>query len=326
MSDPTVDRRMTLWQGLALGLGASAFFSVSFVLNRQMAQANGHWAWSASLRFLMMLPALAVLITLRRQWNRFLQMWRVSPLGWIVWGSLCCGVFYATLTAACAVSPAWVVAATWPVAIVIGILLGPFLYQGRRRRIPRKALLYSVIIVAGVALLQVGQFRTGETGNVILGIVLVLLSATAHPIGNRKSMMLLETVSIPPNAILRLTLLIVGTLPGLLLLCLWGYLDAGLPSSAQLTTVGVVAASGLIATPMFYAASDRVNRDPAALAAVEATQAAEIVFTLVFEALLLGIQAPDRWGWLGLACIALGIVLHATPKPYARDPAQTPLS
>jgi drug/metabolite transporter (DMT)-like permease len=317
MSDPTMNRRVMLWQGLALGLGAAAFFSVSFVLNRQMARADGHWAWSAALRFLMMLPVLAILITARRQWNRFWQMWRVSPLGWIVWGTLCCGVFYATLTAACAVSPAWVVAATWPVAIVIGILLGPVLYQGPRRYIPRKALLYSMIIVAGVLLLQVGQFRTGEAGNVVLGFVLVLVSATAHPIGNRKSMMLLETVGIAPNAILRVTLMIVGTLPGLLLLCLWGYLEAGLPSRGQLTTVGVVAAAGLIATPMFYAATDRVNRYPAALAAVEATQAAEIVFTLVFEALLLGIQPPDLWGCLGLACIALGMLRHATPKQSA---------
>jgi hypothetical protein len=68
---------------------------------------------------------------------------------------------------------------------------------------------------------------------------------------------------------------------------------------------------------MFYAATDRVNRYPAALAAVEATQAAEIVFTLVFEALLLGIQPPDLWGCLGLACIALGMLRHATPKQSA---------
>lgn len=317
MSEQAHERRVALWQGLALGLAAAAFFSVSFVLNRQMAQADGHWAWSASLRFLMMLPGLAIVISARRQWRRFLEMWKVSPLGWIVWGSLGCGVFYAALTAACAVSPAWVVAATWPVAIVIGILLGPFLYKGHRRRIPRMALLYSVIIVAGVVLLQLGELMTGEAGNVVLGLVLVLVSATAHPIGNRKSMMLSENVSRSPDAILRLTLLIVGTLPVCLLLCLWGYLEAGLPSSGQLSTVGLVAASGLIATPMFYAATDRVNRDLASLAAVEATQAAEIVFTLMMEAMLLGIRPPDLWGWLGLAVIVGGILLHAVPKRRA---------
>lgn len=323
MSDPAHDRRVALWQGLALGLAAAAFFSVSFVLNRQMAQADGHWAWSASLRFLMMLPGLAIVISVRRQWSRFLAMWKVSPLGWIIWGSLGCGVFYGALTAACAVSPAWVVAATWPVAIVIGILLGPFLYEGHRRRIPRMALLYSVIIVAGVGLLQLGEFKAGEAGNVVLGLVLVLVSATAHPIGNRKSMMLSEKVSRSPDAILRLTLLIAGTLPVCLLLCLWGYLEAGLPSAGQLSTVGVVAASGLIATPMFYAATDRVNRDLASLAAVEATQAAEIVFTLVMEAMLLGIRPPDVWGWLGLTVIVGGILLHAMPKRRDAKPAGT---
>jgi len=150
------DRRAQLWQGLALGLAASAFFSVSFVLNRQMAEADGHWTWSAALRFLMMMPVLAIVIGLRRQWARLWEMWRVSPLGWCLWGTLGCGVFYATLTAACAVSPAWVVAATWPVAIVIGILLGPLLYDDHRRRIPRRALCYSLMITVGVMLRQAG--------------------------------------------------------------------------------------------------------------------------------------------------------------------------
>jgi hypothetical protein len=44
-------------------------------------------------------------------------------------------------------------------------------------------------------------------------------------------------------------------------------------------------------------------------------------FTLVFEALLLGIQASDQRGSLGLAFIALGILLHATAKQSARHPA-----
>lgn len=302
-----------LWQGLALGIAAAAFFSVSFVLNRRMAQNDGHWAWSSSLRFLFMLPVLLGLIGLRGQWGRLLELWKLSPLGWIVWGSLGCGVFYTTLTAACALSPAWVVAATWPVAIVIGILLGPFIYQGKRSRIPRMALLYSVIIVAGVFLLQLGEFRNGFSSQVVMGLILVLVSATAHPIGNRKSMMLLDHESTRPDAILRLTLLILGSLPMCLLLCVWGYLQAGLPTSGQLSTVGIVAVAGLIATPLFYAASDRVSRDPAALAAVEATQAAEIVFTLILEALFLSFRPPDAWGWLGLTLILGGILLHARP-------------
>ena len=312
------DRRKALWQGLLLGLGAAAFFSVSFVLNRKMADAAGHWAWSASLRFLMMVPVLALVISIRRQWHRFWEMWRLSPVGWIIWGTLGCGVFYATLTAACSVSPAWVVAATWPVAIVIGILLGPLLYDDHRRKIPKLALLFSTTIVAGVVLLQAGQFRAGHAGNVTLGILLVLVSATSHPLGNRKSMNLIESGGLHSESILRLSLMILGSLPLCGLLCLWGYIEAGPPPTDQLGNVAIVAAAGLVATPLFYVATDRVNRDAASLAAVEATQASEIVFTLILEAWLIGITPPDPLGILGLILITGGILLHA--RPPSRDP------
>lgn len=310
---PDNDRK-ALWQGLAMGLLAAAFFSVTFVLNRKMSIASGHWAWSASLRFLLMLPPLVAIIAIRGQWRELVACWRVSPLGWITWGTLGSAVFYSALTAACAVSPAWVVAATWPIAIVIGILLGPLIYRGERAKIPRRALGFSMVILAGIALLQTGQLRSGAPANVALGLLLVLLSATAHPIGNRKSMMIFETAGIRTNAIVRLTLSIIGALPALLILCVWAAMKSGPPPLAQWETVALVAAAGLVATPLFFAATDRVNRNPSSLAAVEATQAAELVFTLILEILLLGIRPPGLWGSLGLALILTGILLHALPR------------
>ena len=311
-------RRSQLWQALILGLTAAAFFAVSFVLNRQMAQADGHWAWSAALRFLMMLPVLAIVISVRRQWGRTWAMWNASPLAWCGWGMLSCGLFYAPLVAACAVSPAWLVAATWPISIVIGILLAPLIYADHRRSIPRGALFFSLLIAVGVLLLQAGEFGSGNRRHLLLGLLLVLVSATAHPIGNRRSMLLLEKVRLPSDPILRLSLLIFGSLPFWLLLCGWGMVRAGLPTSGQLATVGVIAATGLVASPLFYAATDRVSRDPDGLAAVESTQAGEIVFTLIFEALLIGIRPPTGIAWVGLALILAGFILHACPAKRGR--------
>jgi drug/metabolite transporter (DMT)-like permease len=302
-----------LGKSLALGLAASAFFSATFVLNRQMAQADGHWAWSAALRFLMMLPVLAVVIGVRRQWGQLWKMAKASPLGWCVWGMLGCGLFYAPLVAACAVAPAWLVAATWPISIVIGILLSPLIYKDHRRSIPRSALLFSTLIIAGVLLLQAGEFRAENRDTLLLGLILVLVSATAHPIGNRGSMLMLEKARLPSAPILRLFLMILGGIPLWLLLCAWGWLEAGPPPAGQWTSVGIIAATGLIATPLFYTAADRVSRDPNGLAAVEATQAGEIVFTLVLEAILIGIRPPSPLGWLGLVLILTGFLLHARP-------------
>ncbi len=307
-----------LWKALLLGLAAAAFFSVSFVLNRQMAQADGHWAWSAALRFLMMVPVLALVIVIRGQWRQFAEMWKASPWGWCIWGMLGCGLFYAPLVAACAVAPAWLVAATWPVSIVIGILLGPLIYRDHRRAIPRSALFFSVLITGGVLMLQAGELAAGVRGELLLGLALVLVSAIAHPVGNRGSMLLLEKAGLRADPILRLSLLILGSLPLWLFLCGWGWLQAGPPSAAQWTGIGIVAATGLIATPLFYAAADRVSRDPRQLAAVEATQAGEIVFTLIFEALLIGIHPPTPLGWAGLALILAGFLLHARPARSLR--------
>ena len=39
-----------------LGLLASLFFAATFVLNRSMNLGGGYWLWSASLRYLFMLP------------------------------------------------------------------------------------------------------------------------------------------------------------------------------------------------------------------------------------------------------------------------------
>ena len=45
-----------------LGVAASFFFAFTFVLNRKMDLAGGHWSWSASLRFFFMLPMLFALV------------------------------------------------------------------------------------------------------------------------------------------------------------------------------------------------------------------------------------------------------------------------
>ncbi|MFD0895123.1 multidrug resistance efflux transporter family protein [Luteolibacter ambystomatis] len=307
-----------LWRGLGLGMLAAAFFSVSFVLSRQMAEANGHWAWTASLRFLMMLPMLLGILVVRGRWSDLWQAWKAAPLGWIVWGTVGCGLFYVPLVAACAISPAWVVAGSWPVAIVIGIVIAPWLYDDHRRHIPRRALGYSSLIVIGVMLLQVGQAREVALGPVLVGLMLVLVSATAHPIGNRMSMQLMEKQQLRPDAVIRLTALTIGSLPAWLALCAWGWFQAGWPPAAQWSGSLIVAACGVIATPMFYAATQSVSREPEALAAVEATQAAEILFTLLFEAILIGIHPPDVFGIVGLAVIIGGILMHAAPRRSLR--------
>jgi drug/metabolite transporter (DMT)-like permease len=324
---------------LILSIAAAAFFSVTFVLNRSMALADGHWAWSSSLRFYLTLPFLAVVLTMRGQWGALRDALRAAPLAWLVWGTVGFVVFYAPLTAASNLAPAWLVAGIWEITIVAGLLLSPFIYTDHRRRIPRGALLASSIIVVGVLLLQLQHARAADWRTAALGLLLGLVAAFAYPLGNRKMMLALEhhdelphperttpadvspagvVPEIPTpatggiDAFVRVTGMTLGSIPAWLLVSLYGWVRVGPPPMGQVMQAGIVAlSSGVIATWLFFAATDMVRRDPVALAGVEAAQAGEVVFALVLEMLILGAALPGPLGLVGLAVIVAGIVAYA---------------
>ena len=50
---------------MLVALASALFFTATYVLNRAMASAGGHWAWSASLRYLLTLPMLACIVPSR---------------------------------------------------------------------------------------------------------------------------------------------------------------------------------------------------------------------------------------------------------------------
>jgi drug/metabolite transporter (DMT)-like permease len=297
---------------MLLGVLASAFFAVTFVLNRSMATAGGHWAWSSSLRFFLTAPMLALILTARGRWPEFFAALRAVPGAWLLWGTVGFVVFYAPVTFAADLVPAWVIAGSWPVTIVLGMLQAPLIYRDHRRFIPRRALAGSLVIVAGVALLQVEQARAAAAGTVLLGLALVLVSAAAYPLGNRKMMLVLEERGVVLDPLVRLSAMTLGSLPAWLLIGGYGYLSAGWPQAGQFVQAGIIGlSSGIVATIFFFAATDMMQRDPVGLAAVEATQAAEVPFALGLEVLLLGVALPGPIGWVGLAIIILGIVAYA---------------
>ena len=86
---------------LGLGVLSALFFSSTFVLNRAMSLAGGHWVWTASLRYgyMTLFLGLWLVITgkahlLRDVATIFRRHWRF----WIMAGSIGFGLFYATIT------------------------------------------------------------------------------------------------------------------------------------------------------------------------------------------------------------------------------------
>lgn len=229
---------------MSLGLLGAAFFSVVFVLNHAMALDGGAWEWSASLRYLLSLPAFAVL-----------------------WGTVGFGVFYAPLCFAAEHAPGWLIASAWQLTIICGVLLAPVLYSDpARRRVPPVAVALSGLVLLGVALTVI-QTPGGLTWSMLGGLAAVLVAAVAYPVGNRKSM---DLAGDGLDTFQRLLALSIASLPFSLVLALIGGLRAGLPSRSQVTSTAIVAlCSGVIATALFFAATRRVRDNPVHLAAVE---------------------------------------------------------
>ncbi|MDN5782447.1 MAG: hypothetical protein L0H23_10590, partial [Luteimonas sp.] len=61
MSEDAVDTRRAL-AAVAIALASALFFTLTYVLNRASATDGGHWAWTASLRYLITLPLLLPLM------------------------------------------------------------------------------------------------------------------------------------------------------------------------------------------------------------------------------------------------------------------------
>ena len=82
MSGATHDARRGL-AAIGVALLAALFFTFTYVLNRAMASAGGHWAWTASLRYLLTLP---MLLPLMRWQGGAAPVWRAlraHPLAWL---------------------------------------------------------------------------------------------------------------------------------------------------------------------------------------------------------------------------------------------------
>jgi hypothetical protein len=71
------------------------------------------------------------------------------------------------------------------------------------------------------------------------------------------------------------------------------------------TVIAVLAGCG--ATTLFIYARN-LSSDPYRIAAVDATQAGEAVFTLIGEMLILGATWPDMVGWAGFAAVVTGLL------------------
>ena len=288
-----------LWFGI---LGA-LFFAFTFIFNRSMNLSGGSWMWSASLRYLFSLPMLAVLVWRKGELTGVLSAIKKSPLTWLIWSTVGFGLFYGPLSLASIYGESWFVAATWQITILAGLLLTPLFGQ----RVPGKQLLMTLVILLGIILIQIPYFGSGLGSGVVRASLLILLAAFAYPLGNRKMMVHCKQDQLSTTQrVFGMTLM---STPFWLLLSVFAVADAGLPSGGQILQSLIVAVfSGVVATLLFFEATNLVKHNHKQLAVVEATQAGEVLFTLLGGCLFLGDRLPSLLGFLGIAIVTIGII------------------
>ncbi|MFT8368162.1 MAG: multidrug resistance efflux transporter family protein [Acetobacter papayae] len=301
------------------GLIASALFSTTFVLNRVISLQGGPWVWSAALRYIET-AALLTLWLLASKGPSYLAMLGrlfVHRAGfWLGAGSVGYGMFYACCCFAANHAPGWIVAATWQSTLIAT----PIVLRAFGEKVPLRGLVFLGLIFIGIIGLNANRLLDGvPLEQVMAGVVPLCIAAFCYPIGNQllnrlrhNTAPLYRPLQDPLAAVLLMTL---GALPFLIGLVI--VVRPPAPDLGQVTATGIIAlVAGCLATPLFIHARN-TSSNPYLIAAVDATQAGEVAFTLLGETLLTGHLSLGLADYAGLAAVMGGLTGFALSEESA---------
>ena len=292
-------------KALFYGITSSIFFAFTFILNSSMNLNGGNWLWSSSLRYIFMLPILYLILLTQKDVKDVFISIKSNPIPWFFWSIIGFGMFYAPLTFASNYGQSWLVAGCWQITILAGILLTPLF----NKNIPIKNLLMALIILIGVFLVQYEHATQLNFKQSLLSIIPIIIAAFSYPLGNRKMM---ELCNDTLNTFQRIFGMTLCSTPFWIVLSIIAFYQSGLPSPSQtLQSIIVAIFSGIIATFLFFKATELVKENPNKLAIIESTQAGEVIFTVIGELFLLNSSMPSSIGFLGLFIIIIGMFLNS---------------
>ncbi|WP_459477973.1 DMT family transporter [Clostridium saccharoperbutylacetonicum] len=304
-----------------LGVTASFFFAFTFILNQQMNISSGSWLWSSTLRYIFMLPILFIIVIIKNELFEVLKDIVKKPIQWLTWSTIGFGLFYAPLCFASAYGASWLVAGTWQLTIVAGGLMSPLFFTSIetnngtckiRNKLPKKSLLMSSIILLGIFLMQFEEAKNTTFLKTLLGIIPVIAAAFAYPLGNRKMMEVCNNKFSTFQRVFGMTLC---SMPFWIILASYASISTGLPSKGQILQSLIVAIfSGIIATILFFKATDIVNNDTHKLAVIESTQSGEVIFTLLGGVFIFHDKIPTFIGLIGAFLVVVGMILNSLNK------------
>ncbi len=300
---------------ILLGTLSAAFFSSTFILNELMSVEGGHWLWSATLRYFFMIIFLILILIFQGGIKRVIDLLKLYYANYIFWtlaGTVGFGFFYALICFSADFSPGWVIAATWQFTVVASLFV--LMFFGKK--FPKKIWLFSILIFIGVCLVNLAHMETFDLNALLLGGIPILIASFCYPIGNQlvweaengihKNVPQIKS-KLLNNAFNKVFLLSLGSLP--LWFVLLVIMQPNAPSDSQVINTALVALfSGVLATSIFLYARN-IAKDSNEIAAVDATQASEVVFALIGGIVFLGSGSLNLSSAIGLILIIVGLIL-----------------
>lgn len=298
------------------GILSAFFFSLTFVLNQSMSYIGGNWLWTASLRFLFMLPLFILVVAFQknRGFRRIYNVIKINWKSWVIWSNVGFAFFYIPLTLASTLVPAWIVASTWQLTIIAGSLIAPLIEETpekkRNSRISKNDFFCFIIILIGITIIELQQISLKcNILTLFIALGLMIISAFSYPLGNRK-IMKINKGGLSLNTGERILAMLICSTPVWLICSCIGLLQSGMPSEEQLVlSISVAVFSGLIATYLFFYATHLSQKNKNRLATVEATQSLEVIFTMLLGVLFLGDTLPNISKIIGILFVLIGMVL-----------------
>lgn len=291
-------------KALSMGILASAVFSFTFILNKTMNLSGGSWYWSAILRYVFMLPILYFVLG-KAKVRVALDEIKANRKAWYLWSIVGFGLFYTPLALASEFGESWLVAGTWQITMVTGAFMAP-LFGGK---IPFKNILVCMFVLVGVFLMQYDNASSVSLQNSIYCIISITVAAICYPLGNRKTMVLSGGRLSTTQRVFNMTLC---SMPFWILLSVIALFRVGAPSGNQIfQSILVAIFPGVIATLLYFGATDLVRDNQRNLAVVEATIAGEVIFTLIGGVLIAGDSLPSAVGFVGLLIVTVGMILNS---------------
>lgn len=325
-------KKKTITKAIVLGLSASFFSTSTYLINDYLSAAGSSWLWSVALRYSLVFLFLSVYFILSKRIKTIFLVLKQDLTKWLLWSSVAFSVFYSGLTLASHYAPSWLVASSYQITMFAGVVITPFFSNKEmdetnssepytRFRMPSKLLYGFTIIFIGVFLCNFPGTNAFQSVNSLKFILFILVAAFAYPLGNRKVMALAKNRL---STIERIYGMALSNLPMSFLFAITGGLLHGPPGKSQVLQAGIIAiSSGIIATLLYFTATELVKSNATFLALVESTQVGEIVFSLIGGVYLLGNALPNNIQWIGVLLIFIGMGVNVLVSSTTTKPAWT---